>query len=90
MDTVLGEIEAALTTVQQTLDALTSRGKHEAAYEIARAQYVASIRSSWPQNPGPLVQALEQTADDPRNGLTAEELARLRRAVEVLRRAVAQ
>ena len=90
MNSILAEIELALGTVQQTLDTLTARGNHEAAFDIARAQYVASIRSSWPQNLGSLVKALDVVQADPQSKLTNEERAKVRAAAETLRRAVGQ
>lgn len=90
MDSILAEIEVALATVQRTLDTLTARGSHEAAFDIARAQYVASIRSSWPQNLGALVSALEAVVADPNSGLTDQEREKVRAAALTLRKAVGQ
>lgn len=90
MNSTLAEIEAALATVQSTLDLLSTRGEHEAAFEIARAQYVASIRASWPQNLGALIAALDHVQADPSSKLDEQERARIRVAVTALRRAVAQ
>jgi hypothetical protein len=75
-------IEAALATVQTTLDKLTARGCNEAAFDLARAQYAASIRSSWPANLGSVASALAKLADDAAVDLTADERAALRGAAE--------
>lgn len=90
MDSILAEIESALATVQRTLDALTARGQHEAAFDIARAQYVASIRASWPQNLGALVTALEAVESDTKVQLSDDERENVRRAVRTFRKAVGQ
>jgi transcriptional regulator of acetoin/glycerol metabolism len=82
----LPEIEAALATVQSTLDQLTQRGHDEAAFELARAQYSASIRSSWPGNLSSLVGVLEKILANGTLKLTEEERARLARAADAFRR----
>ena len=50
MPDTFAEIQACLTTVQNTIDALNERGDNQAAFDLARAQYSASIRTSWPGN----------------------------------------
>jgi hypothetical protein len=84
-ETSFHEVEEALRTVQQTLDGLTARGHDEAAFSLARAQYAASIRSSWPGNLSSLVGALEQIMVDETLKLTADEKARVSRAIAVFR-----
>lgn len=90
MDSILADIENALGTVQRTLDALTSRGDNELAFDIAKAQYRASIRSSWPANLGSLVQALEAAEQNKECKLDLEEREQLRKAIAVLRRVISQ
>jgi hypothetical protein len=82
----LSEIEAALATVQSTLDRLTQEGHDEAAFELARAQYAASIRSSWPGNLSSLVGAIEKILGNGALKLTEDERARLSRAADAFRR----
>lgn len=61
----LAEVEVALAIVQRTLDKLTARGCDKAAFNLARAQYAASIRNSWPANLSGVAVALRKVADDP-------------------------
>lgn len=79
------DIEDALATVQKTLDRLTATGNDEAAFELARAQFSASMRSSWPGNLSTLVGSLESVASNTALPLTDEERAALGRAIETLR-----
>ena len=79
------EVEAALATVQATLDRLTALGQNEAAFELARAQYSASMRSSWPGNLATLVGSLEKVATSAAAGLSEDERRRLEAAIAVLR-----
>jgi hypothetical protein len=80
------DIEAALAIVQRTLDRLTALGRDKAAFDIARAQFAASVRSSWPGNLATLVGSLEGAVDDASNGLDAAEREDLRDAIATLRR----
>jgi len=79
------EIEAALATVQKTLDRLTALGHDQAAFDLARSQFAASIRSSWPGNLATLVGSLAKVADDATLRLSDAERANLRGAIETLR-----
>ncbi len=81
----LARIEAALATVQKTIDALSSRGDAEAAFELARMQFTTSIRDSWPANLGSLAASLEKIAADDALHLQPEERAELREATEIFR-----
>ncbi len=90
MQTTLSAIEEALKIVQQTLDLLTSRKDDEAAFEVARAQYSASIRDSWPSNLGSLIKALDKVQSNPASKLDEPERARVARAIELLRSAMNQ
>ena len=81
----LARIEAALATVQKTIDALSSRGDDEAAFELARLQFTTSIRDSWPGNLGKLVGSLERIASDDKLHLAQEERVQLREAIEIFR-----
>jgi hypothetical protein len=78
-------VEGALATVQRVLDALTGRGQHEAAYEIARAQFAASVRASWPANLSAVAQAIERALGDAAVAIPDEERDALRRAADILR-----
>jgi hypothetical protein len=81
----LADIEAALAAVGKTLDALTAAGQNEKAFELARAQYAASIRHSWPGNLGTLAAHLEKLCADPGVSLSAEHREELGRAAAVFR-----
>jgi hypothetical protein len=86
----LAEVEAALATVQRVLEALTTRGDDQAAFDLAKAQYSASIRTSWPSNLSSLIRPLESVGANEALKLTADERNDVRAAVEVLRRACDQ
>jgi hypothetical protein len=90
MSDTLAEIEAALATVQRILDALTSRGDDEAAFDLARAQYSSSLRTSWPGSLSSLIRPLQTVADNKALKLTDEERADLGKAIDSLRRATNQ
>lgn len=90
MSDTLAEIEAALKTVQSILDALTSRGDDEAAFDLARAQYSSSLRTSWPSSLSGLIRPLEAVAANQSLKLTEEERGDLAKAVDSLRRACDQ
>jgi hypothetical protein len=90
MEDRLNEIEAALSTVRRTLDALTARGNDEAAFDLARAQYAASVRTSWPANLMSLVGPMARIEADEKLGLAEDERAALRAAIQALQRACDQ
>ncbi len=79
------EIESALATVQRTLDRLTNSGQHQTAFDIARAQFAASVRASWPANVAAIAAAIDRALVH--EGLTLSDSDRdaLRRAADVLR-----
>jgi hypothetical protein len=79
------EIESALATVQRTLDRLTTTGQHQPAFDIARAQFAASVRASWPANVTAIAAAIDRALGQ--DGLTLSDSDRdeLRRAADVLR-----
>ncbi len=79
------DIEAALATVQKTLDRLTAAGHDETAFDLARAQFGASMRSSWPGNLSTLCGSLEAVALNTALRLTDDDRADLTRAIEILR-----
>jgi len=83
----LAEIETALKTVQRILDALTSRGDDEAAFDLARAQFSSSLRTSWPGSLSGLIRPLEGVAANQALKLTEEERADLAKAIAGLRHA---
>jgi len=87
MSDTLVEVEEALATVKRVLDALTTRGDHEAAFDLAKAQYSASIRTSWPGNLASLIRPLEDVGANEALKLTPDERRDVTRAVEILRRA---
>jgi hypothetical protein len=80
---VVGE---ALSKVQKMLDRLTGRGQHDAAFQIARAQFSASVRSSWPANLSAVASAIDKALAEAGTALTDEERDELRAAADVLRR----
>jgi hypothetical protein len=75
----------ALSKVQALLDRLTARGQHAAAFEIARAQFSASVRASWPANLSAVAATIDQAIASS-TVLTEEEREELREAAAVLRR----
>ncbi|HKQ70272.1 MAG TPA: hypothetical protein VJT73_13075 [Polyangiaceae bacterium] len=83
---LLAEIESALKTVQRVLDALTSRGDDQAAFDLARAQYSASLRTSWPGSLSSLIRPLSDVAGNASLKLDASERSDLERAIASLRR----
>jgi hypothetical protein len=80
---VVGE---ALSKVQKMLDRLTGRGQHDAAFQIARAQFSASVRASWPANLSAVAAAIDRVLAETGVALTDEERGELRAAADVLRR----
>jgi hypothetical protein len=90
MSDTLAEIEASLKTVQSILDALTSRGEDQAAFDLARAQYSSSLRTSWPGSLSGLLRPLEAVAANQSLKLTEEERSDLAKAIDALRRACDQ
>ncbi len=90
MSDTLAEIEAALGTVQRILDALTSRGDDQAAFDLARAQYSSSLRTSWPGSLSGLIRPLEAVRANPSLKLTEDERNDLAKAIDGLRRACDQ
>jgi hypothetical protein len=78
-------VTAALQKVQELLDRLTARGQHQAAFEIARAQFSASMRASWPANLSGLATAIEKAIADGGTALSDGEREELRAAVAVLK-----
>lgn len=87
MPNLVDQIHEALATVRRILDALTARGDDQAAFDLARAQFAVSIRTSWPGNLSTLVLPLEKVAGDPELKLSEDERDELRAAANVLRAA---
>jgi hypothetical protein len=81
----LRTIDEALANVRRALDRLTASGHDEPAFAIARAQFAASIRASWPANLTSLANAIDQALADAGPALSAEEQDELRRAANVFR-----
>jgi len=79
------EVDRALAVVQRTLDRLTARGQHDAAFQIARAQFAASVRASWPGNLSSVAAMIDRALGDAKLALADDEREELRRAGEVLR-----
>jgi hypothetical protein len=79
------DIEAALATVQKALDRLSANGEHEAAFEIARAQFAASVRASWPANLAAVATAIDRALAQEDLSLPDSDRDELRRAADVLR-----
>ncbi len=78
-------IDGALAAVRRTLDRLTARGLIEPAFEIARAQFSASIRASWPANLAQVATAIDLALSNTELGLSDDERDELRRAAQTLR-----
>jgi hypothetical protein len=90
MEGTVAEIEEALATVKHVLDALTTRGNDEAAFDLAKAQYSASVRTSWPSNLSSLIRPLVAVGSNASMKLTDEERAAVRQAIAILKRACNQ
>lgn len=86
MNPIIQDIEEALSTVEITLDRLRTLGQEDHAFRLARLQYSAAIRASWPGNLAPLAVELTRLASTPNLGLTDDEMARLNRAVATFRK----
>lgn len=86
MNHVIEEIEVALKTVENTIDRLRALGHEDLAFGLARLQFSAAIRASWPGNLAPLTVELGKVADNTSLGLAPEDQARLISAVSVFRR----
>ena len=78
-------IDRALAVVEQTLDRLVERGQETTAFEVARAQFRARVRASWPGNMSGVVGLLTEVERDPKSKLDEAERAQLRAALELLR-----
>lgn len=89
MNETIAAVEAAMATVQRTIDALNSRGNEAAAFDLAKVQYAASMRASWPGNLGKVVSVLERVRDDATLKLDDAERRDLAAAIETLRRVFA-
>ncbi len=79
------DVDAALAIVQRVLDGLTARGQHEVAFDIARAQFSASVRASWPGNLSAVASAIDRALADAGDRIPEPEREELRRAAAVLR-----
>ena len=86
MNPLIFEIEEALSTAEATIDRLRALGKEDLAFRLARLQYSAAIRASWPGNLAPLAVELAQVASTPDLGLDPPEQERLDRAVVTFRK----
>lgn len=60
-------------------------GHDEPAFAIARAQFTASIRASWPANLTALANAIDRALADASSALSNEEQEELRHAASVFR-----
>jgi hypothetical protein len=78
-------LDHALAVVQKTLDRLVARGQESTAFEVARAQFRASMRASWPANTSTLVALLANLERDAETKLDEAERAELSAAMAVLR-----
>jgi hypothetical protein len=86
MNPIIHEIEEALTIVETTIDRLRSVGQEDMAFRLARLQYSAAIRASWPGNLAPLAVELGRAAATPGLGLDAEDQSRLERAAATFKK----
>jgi hypothetical protein len=85
------QVERALAAVKRTLDRLVSSsdsGPQQAAFEIARAQFAASVRASWPANLSAVAAAIDRALAQGGSSLAEDEREELRRAAAVLRAVV--
>jgi hypothetical protein len=86
MNETLAAVEAAMATVQRTIDALNSRGNEAAAFDLAKVQFAASMRASWPGNMSKVIAELERVRGDAALKLNDGERSDLAAAIETLRR----
>ncbi|HXX65593.1 MAG TPA: hypothetical protein VEK07_00310 [Polyangiaceae bacterium] len=78
-------LDKALANVRRALDRLTESGHSEPAFAIARAQFAASIRASWPANLTALANAIDHALAEAGTALSTEEQDELRDAASVFR-----
>lgn len=78
-------LDRALANVRRALDRLTESGHAEPAFAIARAQFAASIRASFPANLTALANAIDQALGEASSALSAEEQDELRDAASIFR-----
>ena len=78
-------IDEALAVVSRTLDRLTARGQTDAAFDIARAHFSASVRASWPASLVGIAVAIDHALENTALALTETEADDLRGAAGVLR-----
>lgn len=81
----LTALDKALSDVRRALDRLTASGQNEPAFAIARAQFAASIRASWPANLTALANAIDRALAETGGVFSAEEQADLRDAANLFR-----
>jgi hypothetical protein len=86
MNPIIHEIEEALATVETTIDRLRAVGQEDLAFRLARLQYSAAIRASWPGNLAPLAVEMGKTAATPGLGLAPEDQERLERAAATFKK----
>jgi hypothetical protein len=79
------DIDRALAAVKRALDRLSEQAHHEEAFEIARAQFVASVRSSFPANLAAVGAAIDRALSKGDLSLTDDERAQLQSAAALLR-----
>jgi hypothetical protein len=85
MSDTFAEIQRCLAIVQRIIDALNDRGDNQAAFDLAKAQYSASIRTSWPANLAGLASLLEKLSADAALKLSPEERQAAKNAGATLR-----
>jgi hypothetical protein len=78
-------VEAALATVRRVLDGLTASGQHRPAFDIARAQFSASVRASWPSNLSAVAHAIDRALADTGVTIPQQDRQALEEAATVLR-----
>jgi hypothetical protein len=85
---MVGDIDVvsqALGRVQALLDKLTASGRHATAFEIARAQFSASMRASWPSNLVAIASAIDKAIETAGDAITDDERRELESAAASLR-----
>jgi len=86
MNPLINEIEEALSTVEATIDRLRKLGHEETAFNLAKLQFSAAIRASWPGNLAPLAVGLSRVLKEEGTGLDEGERERLSRAAETFKK----
>ncbi len=88
MSDLLDQIQKAMTTIETTLDVLTTNGHDEIAFALSKAHFGARVRASWPASLAPLLAALKRVEADATLKLSADQRADVSAAIATLARVI--